>query len=116
MPPRDARARVEDILAAIAKIVRYTEGMTFGEFSVDDRTVDAVARNLEIIGEAARHVVVDVRQAEAGIPWTEITGMRNFLIHQYAEVSLSTIWQTIQQDLPPLEEALQRWLRNTGSA
>ena len=103
------------MLDAITKILRYIDGMTFGEFSSDDRTVDAVARNLEIIGEAARHIDPDVRQTDDGIPWAEITGMRNFLIHQYAEISLSTIWQTIQQDLPPLKEALQAWLRNTGS-
>lgn len=56
MPPRDSRARIEDMLVAIEKIARYTANMTYDEFILDDRTIDAVVRNLEIIGEAARHI------------------------------------------------------------
>ena len=56
MPPRDSRARIEDMLVAIEKIARYTTNMTYDEFILDDRTIDAVVRNLEIIGEAARHI------------------------------------------------------------
>ena len=110
MPPRDSRMRVEDMLDAIAKIMRYTDGMTSDEFGSDEKTVDAVARNLEVIGEAARHISNDVKERENQIPWVEISGMRNFLIHQYADVSLPTVWETIHQDLPPLVPMLQSLL------
>lgn len=94
-----------------SKRSRYTADMTYREFDLDDRTIDAVARNLEIIGEAARHITDEEISGIDGIPWAEVKGMRNFLIHQYADVSRSTIWQTIKNDLPPLEAALRAWLR-----
>jgi len=100
--PREWRHRIEDILDAIEKIGRYTEGMDFGSFEGDSKTIDAVVRNFTVIGEAARTVPHRIRERHAEIPWEEMRGMRNLIIHDYAEVSPRIVWDTLRSDLPPL--------------
>lgn len=113
MPPRERRLRVEDILDAIAKIERYVDGLTFEQFQSDEKTIDAVVRNLEIIGEAVRHLMADSEPLASSIPWADIAGMRNVLIHEYFGVDLQIIWQTISTDLPTLTGGLQGLLGRT---
>jgi uncharacterized protein with HEPN domain len=108
LPPREWRLRVEDILEAVAKIERYVTGLSFEQFQADQKTVDAVVRNLEVIGEAVRHLSTDQEGLPAGVPWTDIAGMRNILIHEYFGVDLSIIWQTVSHDLPVLRAQLQQ--------
>lgn len=108
MPPREWRLRVEDILEAIARIERYTHGFTFEQFQADQKTVDAVIRNLEVIGEAVGHLSARRDSLSNDIPWTDIAGMRNVLIHAYFGVDLKIIWQTIVEDLPVLRVELQK--------
>jgi uncharacterized protein with HEPN domain len=103
LPPREWRLRVEDILEAIARIQRYIEGLTFEEFQADQKTVDAVVRNLEIIGEAVRHLSASQQGLPGETPWADIAGMRNILIHEYFGVDLKIIWHTIVEDLPKLK-------------
>lgn len=103
MPPREWRLRVEDILDAVAKIERYVEGLTFEQFHADHKTVDAVVRNLEIIGEAVRHLSVNQEGLPGEIPWVDIAGMRNILIHEYFGVDVKIIWHTVVEDLPKLK-------------
>jgi len=80
LPPRRSDLRVHDILDAIGKIQRYVAGLTFEQFSADQKTVDAVVRNLEVIGEAARHLLADEESIlPPGVSWIEIAGMRNLL-------------------------------------
>ena len=110
MPPREWRLRVEDILEAIARIERYVDGLTFEQFQADQKTVDAVVRNLEVIGEAVRHLSTDLESLPGDVPWTDIAGMRNILIHEYFGVDLSIIWQTLNEDLPALTVQLQKLL------
>jgi uncharacterized protein with HEPN domain len=69
MPSRDWKLRLQDILDAIAKIRRYTAGMDFSSFASDDKTVDAVVRNLQVIGEASRHVPTEQRERHSHVPW-----------------------------------------------
>ena len=107
MPPRDWRIRIRDILDSIAKIERYVEGMTFEMFSTSDITIDAVVRNMEIIGEAASHVLADVQHRYPHVPWTEMRGMRNILAHEYFAVSLPILWQTVTGNLPPVLPMLE---------
>lgn len=102
MSPRDWTLRVEDILEAIGRITQYTAGMTQETFRADQKTIDAVIRNIEIIGEAARHVPEDVVTRYSHLPWAEMRGMRNVLIHEYFLVSVPILWQTVTQNLPPL--------------
>jgi uncharacterized protein with HEPN domain len=108
LPPREWRLRIQDILEAIDKIERYVSRLSFEQFQADPKTVDAVVRNLEVIGEAVRHLSSDLKDLPADVPWTDIAGMRNILIHEYFGVDLRIIWQTITNDLPELRGQLRR--------
>lgn len=73
--PRDSRVYLEDILVAIARIQRYTRGLSREAFAGDERTLDAVVRNLEVIGEAVKQLPVDVRSQAPGVEWQKIAGL-----------------------------------------
>ncbi len=107
---RDWKLRVNDILACIEKIQRYTEGMTFEQFSNDPKTVDAVIRNFEIIGEAAGYIPESIQERYPDLAWLEMRGMRNIMAHEYFGVSLPIIWHTIEHDLPQLFQRIKRLL------
>jgi uncharacterized protein with HEPN domain len=107
--------RIQDILDAIAAIESYTTGMNYEAFASDRRTVDAVIRNLEIIGEAARHLPWEARQRAPGVPWADITGMRNLLAHGYFVVDVQIVWRTIHDDLPSFAPALLTMLDEAGA-
>jgi len=83
MPRRDWRLRIEDILDASRRIAAYTKSMTYETFVADGRTVDAVIRNLTVIGEAASHVPPEIRAEHAHIAWAEMRGIRNIVVHEY---------------------------------
>jgi uncharacterized protein with HEPN domain len=110
--PREWRFRIEDVLAAVQKIQEYTSRLDYEGSVRDSRTVDAVIRNLEIIGEAVRHVPPEVEARHPQVPWRKMREMRNILIHQYFGVSLRIIWGTIQNNLPPLVPVLQALLES----
>ena len=110
-PPRNWKIRIADILQCITKILRYTKGYSFDDFQADEKTIDSVLRNLEIIGEAARHVPTEIRAKHPELPWAEMLTMRNIVIHEYHGVNLSIIWQTVKEDLPPLVSHLKRILQ-----
>jgi uncharacterized protein with HEPN domain len=102
--------RIKDILDAISAVREYTEGMSYGDFISDRKTVDAVIRNLIVIGEAAAYVPDDVVSAHPEIPWGDMRDMRNFVVHEYFGVSDKILWDTVQNDLPPLVTPLQALL------
>lgn len=107
MPSREWRFRIEDMLEAISAIARYVQGLSFDDFKNDRKTFDAVIRNLEIMGEAARYVPDDVAARHPGIRWNKMREMRNVLAHVYFGVNISIVWQTIQEDLPPMADKLR---------
>ena len=107
MPHRRWDIRIHDILASIEKIQKYTENMDAKAFRGDSKTVDAVVRNLEIIGEAARHVPDEIVEKHSEIPWREMRDMRNLLSHEYFGVNSDIVWETIQSDLPTLPALLK---------
>jgi uncharacterized protein with HEPN domain len=109
-PERNWRMRVEDILTCIGKIQAYTRGMTYEQFCEDDKTVDAVIRNLEIIGDAAGNIPLEIQEKYPDLAWLEMRGMRNIVAHEYFGVSLSIIWGAIEHDLYPLTDGLTRLL------
>ena len=111
MSPRDFIMRLEDILDAIGKIQAYVDGMDFKQFKADSRTVDAIVRNITIIGEAARHVPEGIVNRYKDIPWLEMQDIRNVVVHEYFGISLDILWETIQHDLPPLIEHLKRVIK-----
>jgi uncharacterized protein with HEPN domain len=107
MPKRDSDLLMEDILSAVRKIERYTSGMDQALFRQDDKTIDAVVRNLEIIGEAARQLPEGFLARYPDVPWRQIAGLRNRIVHEYFGLDLELIWQVIRQDLPQLQGRLE---------
>ena len=107
MQPRLWKFRIQHILDAIVKIERYTSGMTLDAFRTNDLVADAVIRNLEIVGEATRHVPEDVQVRHALVPWSKMRGMRNIVAHDYDGVRLEIVWDTISNDLPLLVPHLE---------
>jgi len=102
---------LNDIIESIADIKEFTNGMTRESFSTDKKTIKAVVRSLEVIGEAANKLPDDVRDRYPEISWQEIIGMRNRLIHEYFGVDLDIVWQTIEEDLEPLENAVKKIIK-----
>lgn len=107
--------RLEHILQAIGKIQRYTVGHTGESLRTDDKTLDAVVRNFQVIGEAARHIPESIQQAHPEVPWSDMQKMRHVLVHNYDRIDPAIVWQTVQNDLPPLIEPLQKLLAVTKS-
>jgi len=104
--PRDFEVYLEDIRQAIVKVRNYTAGLTRQSFAQDDMRIDAVIRNLEIIGEAAKMVPESIRTRFPLVEWKKIAGLRDILAHHYFEVDLDIIWDILQNKLPELERAL----------
>jgi len=98
---------VDDILDAVDKIEIFTEDMSYEQFCGDDKTVYAVTRALEVIGEATKCIPREVRDKYAALPWIEMAGMRDKLIHAYFGINRAIIWTTVQNDIPPLRSAVQ---------
>ena len=104
---------LEDILSAIAKIGEYTtEGKV--AFFGDGKTQDAVIRQFSIIGEASAKLSPIMKAKHKGIPWKDIVGMRNIIVHDYSETDLTTIWDTIERGLAPLQKTVRIMLSETG--
>jgi uncharacterized protein with HEPN domain len=96
---------LEDIIEAIRKIHTYTDNMNFQQFCDDERTVDAVIRNLTVIGEAAKNIPDEIRNIEPDIEWRKIAGLRDFAVHAYFNVSSEIVWDVVQSKLVLLEKA-----------
>ena len=107
MPRRDADLLVGDMRASIEKIGRYTAGYTRETFLHDERTVDAVVRNLEILGEASRQLPDEFVAQHPEVPWRLIAGLRNRIVHDYFGLDLEILWQIISRDIPPLRTQLK---------
>lgn len=110
---RQWQQRANDILEAIARVEEYVQGLDDAAFMKDKLRQDAVIRNLEVIGEAARAIPEEVLELQASIPWSQIRRMRNVLAHVYFGVNLAIVWDTIQQDLPPLKVAVAALLASS---
>ena len=108
MPRRDPDLLVQDMLDATRKIEMYTDGLDHSAFLRDEKTADAVVRNLEVLGEAARQMPDDFTKRNPNVPWNQIAGLRNRIVHDYFGLDLEIIWQIIQHDLPPLKTQLQK--------
>ncbi len=99
---------LKDIKLAIISIEKFIEGIDFEQFKLDDKTASAVIRKFEIIGEATKNIPNSIRKQYPQIPWKDITGMRDKLIHAYSEVDLKLVWTTIHQRLPHLKSIIEK--------
>jgi uncharacterized protein with HEPN domain len=101
---------LKDILTAVERIKTYTNGLNFQEFSTNQMVIDAVIRNFEVIGEAVKKLPDEIKEKSPQVPWKEIAGFRDVLIHGYFSLSLKDIWATIEEDLEPLEVEVKKIL------
>jgi len=111
-PKREYTDYLLDILEAVAKVKQFVKGVEFESFCDNDEKVFAVIRALEIIGEAAKHIPKSIRGRYTEIPWEDIVGMRSKVIHDYFGVDLNVIWKTLHEDLPPLQAAVAKMLKD----
>ncbi len=108
--PRLVQDYLGDILDAMDKAEDFTGSMSLQAFKSDDKTVYAVIRSLEIIGEAAKKVPAHLRRRFPDIPWKSLAGMRDKLIHDYVGVSLEVVWRTVKEDIPAVRPRLNEML------
>jgi len=108
--PRDYKVYLDDILEASSRIRDYTSGLTLDEFKDDTKTLDAVVRNLEVIGEAVKKVPDEIRSRYPDVEWKKIAGLRDILIHEYFGIDVNIIWDILKNKLPRLEEKVKKIL------
>jgi len=107
MSKRLPQLYLNDIKESLESIDKYVDGLTFGSFTNDRKTVDAVARNFSIIGEAAKNLPDEIKLKYPEVPWVEIIGMRNKATHEYWSVDEEIFWQTIKNDLPIFQKQIE---------
>ncbi|MBR5735496.1 MAG: DUF86 domain-containing protein [Bacteroidales bacterium] len=99
--------RLQDIIQAIDNIMSFTDGLSLEELSTDKLRYYAVVKNVEIIGEAANMLTSEFREMHSDIPWKDIVGMRNVLVHGYAAILPEILWETALIDVPMLKERIE---------
>jgi uncharacterized protein with HEPN domain len=109
---RDYKIYLEDILEAISKVMSYTAGLGRQQFDGNSMMVDAVIRNLEIIGEAAKRVSLEIRERHPLVEWKKISGLRDVLIHQYSGVDKDILWDIVANKLATLKTQIERALES----
>jgi len=112
MSKRNWRLFVNDILECIEKIEKYISNLSYDDFVKDNKTKDAVVRNLEIIGEAANQIPLNIRKRYKDIPWVQIIGLRHRLIHGYFIVDYDIVWNIIKKELPDLKTKIKEILKD----
>jgi uncharacterized protein with HEPN domain len=100
MSKREPRLLLDDVRVACGKIGRYLAGLDQAAFLADEKTVDAVVRNVEIVGEAVKQLPAEFKERHPDIPWRQIAGLRNRIVHDYAGVDLEIVWHISQKALP----------------
>ena len=108
MSDRELLLLLEDIRDAAQKIISYTIGMSFDDFMKDDKTIDAVVRNFEIMGEAGNRVPEDFKSEHPEIEWRRIIGFRNRIIHEYFGINYKIVWKIKEENVPELADFIQQ--------
>jgi len=111
---RSARIILGDILRAARLVERYTAGVTFEAFEQDTEKQDAVARRIEIIGEAVKQLPGGLREQHPDVPWRDIAGARDILVHEYFRIDLELAWEMVRSDVPDLIPQVERILDGMG--
>jgi len=115
MSKRSTDLLLNDICQSIDRIEQYIKNLSFDAFSDDQKSVDAVARNLEIIGEAANRVPEEFKEKYSEIEWYKIVGLRHRIVHEYFGIDLEIIWQILHKDLPELKPKLIQIMKHEGA-
>ena len=108
MSKRPIDLLLNDIAQAIDRIEQYIKNLSFDEFSGDQKSIDAVARNLEIMGEAAGRLPDDFKEKYSRIEWYKVVGLRHRIVHEYFGIDLEIIWQVLHKNLPELKRKISR--------
>jgi uncharacterized protein with HEPN domain len=108
MSKREIQFLLEDIMEAGNKILSFTEDMGFDDFIADDKTIDAVIRNFEIIGEAANRISEDFKAGHPEIEWRRMTGLRNRIIHEYFGIDYETVWKIRNENIAELLDYIKQ--------
>ncbi len=104
---RSFKLFLQDIVDGIRRIKEYTDSLELDDFLEKRMTIDAVVRNIEIIGEATKHVPERIKEKYSSIPWTRVQNMRNIVVHKYWGVDTDVLWDIIKNKLDELEEQIQ---------
>ena len=112
-PLRD-RERLEHILAAIDRVLRYTKDKTHADLVADDMMYYAVVKNIEIMGEAANMLTQEFVATHPDTPWKMVRGMRNYIVHEYFQIDSTVVWDVVSNNLPELREQVIRYLTDTN--
>lgn len=116
MSKRNVQILLQDILEACQKIGKFIQGMDSATFVCDEKTGDAVVRNLEIIGEAASRLPDDFIKRHTEIEWFQIVGLRHRIVHEYFGVDLEIIWEIVRNDIPELSRQIQKLIASQQNA
>jgi uncharacterized protein with HEPN domain len=103
---RNIRLYLDDIVEACDKVGRYTLGLTFEQFRNTEIVVDAVTRNLELIGEASKSVPDELRSKYPDVPWRKMTGLRDVVVHGYFWVDVQLLWDIVQREVPIVRQKI----------
>lgn len=109
---RDYKLYLSDILESRERILEYTKGMTYKDFAKSNITIDAVVRNLEVIGEAASRLPSEIKTRSPEIEWRKIVGLRNILTHEYFGINTQIVWDVVENKLEPLGDTCKKLLEN----
>jgi uncharacterized protein with HEPN domain len=112
MSKREPKLLLEDILISSERIIAYTHSLTFEEFAFDSKTIDAVVRNIEIIGEASNRLPDNIKDKAETVDWHKIRGLRNRIVHGYFGINYKIIWSVIEDYLPKLVAQIQELLND----
>ncbi len=107
------RERLEHILAAIDRVLRYTKDKTHADLVADDMMYYAVVKNIEIMGEAANMLTQEFIATHSDTPWKMVRGMRNYIVHEYFQIDSTVVWDVVSNNLPELREQVIRYLTDT---
>jgi len=102
--------RIQHILDAIAENLSYTDDISYAQLYQDQKTLKVIVWNLTVIGEAARHIPLQIEVDFPAVPWAKMRGMRNHIVHGYAQIDLEIVWEVVRNELPPLVPFLQEIL------